>query len=162
MTDEEQGKYPPDRCANCGDYPEKGDYKLLLCKQCRDSLANRSFPAWINASALVLILIFIYSLITFPPAINTAIAFERGKRAEASNDYKTAVSEYTKICSKYPKSTEPYIRLSVVQYKSGNLREADRILSLLEGSYVSEEQTIELNQVADGINTYIRNNGGPK
>ena len=162
LTDAAPESPAPDRCVNCGDYPETGDYKLLLCKRCRDTLANRPFPAWVYAGSVILVLIFFYSLLTFPASINTAVSFERGKRAETSNDFKTAVTEYTKVCEKYPKCTEPYVRLCVANYKSGNLQEANRILTLLNGSYVSEELMGELNQVAYGIDAYIKNNGGAK
>jgi len=115
-------------CANCGGQPEEGDYILPLCKNCRDTFANRPLPSWITSSFVAIVFILLYVFFKFPGTLAAGIAFERGQRAEAVNDYALAQVQYRAVVKKFPDAYPALARLGTAQCRMGDLQAATATL----------------------------------
>ena len=89
-------------CKNCGSNATEPQYSFQLCADCRNNLANRSFPAWATATFAVVVALLFFSLTQFPGSLKAGIAFKRGQRAESAHDYSKAVTEYQTVAERFP------------------------------------------------------------
>lgn len=138
-------------CRECGKEPEKG-YEYLLCPACRSRLAARKLPAGIKAAAGVIFLLLAVSLSGLPPVLNAAVDFERGRRAEARNDYLAAKDAYQKVVERFGKHVPSLSRLAVSACYAGDAETADKAFSKLEGLKISQDLARELYAALDKLN----------
>ncbi|HEX5324741.1 MAG TPA: tetratricopeptide repeat protein [Capsulimonadaceae bacterium] len=134
-------------CKSCGHPDTEPGYALSLCVSCRDKLARRPMPWWISASAVLVLLAVVVASASFPSSLSAGVAYERGKRAEASGNYALAAKEYGLVVRKYPDSTDALIRYGVSAYHAGELDEAAETFNKLSGQEVSDDQAKEVNPI---------------
>lgn len=141
-------------CTNCNSSLVEPEYKVPLCKECRDKLSNRPIPLWIKAFFGIIIIILILSLVKFPSSVKAGVAHERGVRAEKEKRYITTMNEYEKILNKYPNSTLALAKLSIAYYQNGKIDEAVETINKIVGQEVDEDLIKELDTVTDNISTF--------
>jgi len=139
-----QAKTDVGRCTNCGAASGEVGYELILCADCRAKLVNRPLPAWVLASAAVILLIVVYASFRFPSMLAAGVAFDKGQRAEAAADFALAESEYQKVAFSFPDSTIVLARLAIAQCRGRDLSAATPALLKLEGRKVSSKLAREL------------------
>ena len=77
----------PGTCVRCIQPIDPPDYGLPLCETCREALCKLTLPRWVLVFTLIVGGIFCYALLQFPGTIRAGIAYERGRRAEAKQEY---------------------------------------------------------------------------
>jgi hypothetical protein len=144
---------PPLPCHLCGK-PADSEYANLLCPVCRTTLSKRPFPLWIKIAVILVAIVFLYALSEMPASLGASIAFERGRRAEAGENFATAATEYAKVVEKFPDSTSAVARLGIAQYRAGNRDAAVQTLGSLAGRKAPKELTNEVNGVLAEMQQY--------
>jgi hypothetical protein len=138
----------PSVCASCGQCPEVGR-STPLCASCRSRLAARPLPSWIQTSAVALVVPFVVAIARFPAAISAGVAFERGKRAEATGAFPAAVAEYEKVVRQFPNSTLALAREGIAAFHAGEYRVAVDAFDAIGGRKASPDIVREVNDTID-------------
>lgn len=125
-------------CKSCGQQAEP-DYSLPLCSACRESLSKRPLPKWVRLSFFLLILVTLLAATKFPKSLVGGIAFERGRLAEESRDFSSAVANYSQVLGLFPNSTLAIARLGISQQKAGDISASRETLGKIVGVKVSKE-----------------------
>ena len=126
MSEQEYDGQPVCKC--CKEKKPDPSYPFPLCQQCRYLLINRPFPNWIKFVMVVVVGLILYSGFKFPIAFKAGVAQSVGKKAEATSDYSSAILEYNKILSLFPKSEEHKARLAICYIRSGKVQHAADII----------------------------------
>lgn len=143
-------------CENCGSETVERGYDLKLCPKCRETLANRPFPAWIKVMLGIIAILLVLALARFPDSLKAGIAFERGKRAEIVGDYARAAIEYKKVVAKFPNSALSLARLGIAYYRAGHFQEAADIFDKISGRETSKELADEVNRAIEEMESMIK------
>lgn len=152
MMYEEQPAEERKICSCCKENISEKGYSVDLCTNCRKNLAMRPFPLWIKLAAGAVGMIFLYACVVgIGPSLNARIAYEKGLKAEASQNYTLAISEYKKAQQRYPNSIRILTRLAVVDYKNHDDMESSAIIKKIQGHKVNKETANELNRVIDQL-----------
>jgi hypothetical protein len=146
-------------CKNCGAPPEEGGYQLPLCPACRNQFANRPLPVWLTGAFVLVVAVVLFAMARFPAALESGIAFERGRRAEAAGNYTAATIEYRRVAERFPDSMSVLVRLGVSEYRAGNVPQAVLVLNRLSGRSGDEDAVHEVNQVMDEIEQRLDKQG---
>jgi hypothetical protein len=139
---EEEDNLPPGVCAQCRIQPSQPEYAAPLCITCREGLINFPIPVWVRALGALVVLVMAFSLVTYPGALQAGVAFERGQKAEKAGDFARAVAEYRRAVKRYPDSTGPLVRLTVAEYRAGNLKETVALLDRLQNRDLGSEEAV--------------------
>ncbi|MGE5397439.1 MAG: tetratricopeptide repeat protein [Chitinophagales bacterium] len=142
---------PDNVCQSCGSTEIENEYEFPLCTECRNRFSSQPLPKWISVVSLLILVIMAVALARFPKAIDAAVDFERGQRAEKARLYATATREYQKAVKIYPKSTLLLARLCVSEYENGEAIKAGETFSQLAGRKADEELVNEINPIIQTI-----------
>ena len=151
------GEVPePTGCRNCGKEPTEPGYKVALCQQCRNVLAQRPLPKTITGAGAVVGLALLIAFARFPEALSTGIAYERGHRAEARHDYQAAVTQYQRVTARFPNSTQALGRLCVASFHAGQLDVTVDTLDQLKDREVSKELADEVKPIVGQLDALAK------
>jgi lipoprotein NlpI len=100
-------------------------------------------------SAIVLLLPLGFGLLRFPSALSASLAFERGRRAEASGYYDVAVVEYSKVVQRFPDSTRAVARKGIAAFHAGQYQIAAQAFQTIAGRDASQDIAHEVNEAID-------------
>jgi tetratricopeptide (TPR) repeat protein len=131
-------------CASCGQTPQPGR-STPLCASCRNRLALRPLPRWLQVSALALLVPFLLAVANFPSAVTAGVAFERGRRAEARGEFAEAVAQYSRVVERFPTSTLAVARKGIAAFHAGQFQIAAEAFSTIGGQKASAEIAREVN-----------------
>jgi hypothetical protein len=132
-------------CKSCGQQAEP-DYSLPLCSACRESLSKRPLPKWVKLSFFLVILVTLFAATKFPKSLVAGIAFERGRLAEGSHDFSSAVANYSQVLNLFPNSILVIARLGIAQQKAGDFSASRETLGKIAKLKVSKEIAREVNE----------------
>ena len=138
-------------CKGCNKPIEASDNGLDLCPECREALAQTSFPLWIWLALIGIIVLLTFSLSQFPRALKAGIAYDRGQKAFKTQQYERAINQYMLAYKQYPDSTITTARLAIALYKGGYDAEAIAFIKKLSGREASEALVLEINAIMKAI-----------
>lgn len=143
---------PDNVCQSCATPTIEPDYAFPLCTHCRDNLSRPSLPGWVWTVAVAALLMVALALGRFPRAVDSALAFERGQRAERSRHYVTALHQYEKALAAYPDSTLILARACIARYHDSDYPGTIKDFERLEGREVdSQKLKSEVEGVMDSL-----------
>jgi thioredoxin-like negative regulator of GroEL len=120
-----------------------------LCHVCRTELVKRTVPLWIKGTALLIVILLLYSLIQFPLTLKAGIHYKRGVQAYTNHKSWTAVHEFEQATDRFPDSTKILARLYISYYQTSQLDKAAQVLSRIGGKAAESESMANLiNNVA--------------
>ncbi|MBV9467809.1 MAG: hypothetical protein JO316_00200 [Abitibacteriaceae bacterium] len=143
-------------CRNCQQPEIEPGYNFSLCRSCREQMAQRPLPQWIRGTAALVGVVLLLAFIRFPASLSAGIAFDRGHRAETSQHYTEAVTQYQKVVTRFPDSTPVLVRLCVVSFHAGQLDVTAHTLNKLQGRELSKEQADEVYTVSDKLEALVK------
>lgn len=147
---------PKEACKFCGGDAEP-IYPLPLCSTCRQLLSKRPLPKWVKLSFFAVMLITLFAIAKFPKSLAGGIAFERGRMAEESHDFSSAVRNYSEALNHFPNSRYIIARLGITQRKARDISASRNTLSKIEGQKLPKTIVNEVNHMYRSQDQEIRN-----
>jgi len=132
-------------CKSCGQQAEP-NYPFPLCPTCRGLLSKRPLPKWVKLGFFLVILITLFAITKFPRSLGGGIAFERGRMAEESHDFSSAVANYSEALNHFPNSPWIIARLGITQQKAGDISTSRKTLDKIVGQKLPKEIVKEVNE----------------
>ncbi len=132
-------------CKSCGQQAEP-NYPFPLCPTCRELLSKRQLPKWIKFSFFLVILITLFAITKFPTSLVGGLAFERGRMAEESGDFSSAVGNYSEALNDFPNSPWIIARIGIAQQKAGDISASRKTLNKIVGQKLPKEIIREVNE----------------
>lgn len=129
-------------CANCGESPVVEGYSIPLCYRCREHLIKYPVPVPVKIFALIVLLVFTFSMLSFPKSLKAGIAYERGLRAESEKKFIRAANEYQKVVEIFPNSFIACGKLFVTHVKNHNFDQAAEVFAMIEGKESKDSDEI--------------------
>ncbi|MCC6583345.1 MAG: hypothetical protein IT271_06555 [Chitinophagales bacterium] len=127
------------KCASCGS-PHLTEGKTPLCSECREKFINYPIPNSIKAASFVILLIVVFSLVTFPAQLNSILLLEKAKKAIENKEYVTAEKNLEKFISKNPNHLEANSYLLITSYYNDELDKMNTAyLKIQDEKYEDEE-----------------------
>jgi soluble cytochrome b562 len=142
-------------CKSCGQQAEP-NYLFPLCPTCRELLSKRPLPKWVKLSFFLVILITLFAATKFPKSLVGGIAFERGRMAEESHDFSSAVENYSETLNHFPNSPWLIARLGIAQQKAGDISASRKTLNKIVGQKLPKEIIREVNETFRNQDQEIR------
>jgi tetratricopeptide (TPR) repeat protein len=142
-------------CKSCGKQAEP-NYAFPLCPTCRELLSKRQLPKWVKFSFFLVILITLFATTKFPKSLVGGIAFERGHMAEESNDFYSAVENYSEALKHFPNSPLIIARLGIAQQKAGDIAASRKTLNKIVDQKLPKEIIREINETFRNQDQEIR------
>lgn len=133
-------------CKNCGDPNIEEGYETNLCNSCREKLVKRPIPIWLKGLGILILVIMIYSVLSFKGNIGAIVSYERALDAEKENRYNTAELNYEKTFEKYQDSNLVITRLFIAKVYNENYEDAIDLYDkyLAEKEYTNDSLFKEL------------------
>lgn len=143
-------------CRSCGKPEIEAGYRFSLCAECRNTMARRPLPRWIIATTALVGCVLAVAFLLFPASLSAGVAFERGQRAEASHNYREAMTQYEKVVRRFPNSTPALGRLCVAAFRAGQYDLAAAAVDRLEGRKTSEKLADEINPIVEQLSDIFK------
>ncbi len=153
------------KCIACGS-PYITNGNMSLCAECREHYINFPIPNKIKIAAAVIILIVIFSLITFPTQINSVASLLKAKKAIEQKEFVTADKHLTKYLSKYPEHTEANAYMLISSYYNNDIEKLSKTYQILLDKKIEDEDLFKqldtvmqlaiINFESDSLISYVK------
>jgi len=104
-------------------------------------------PLWIKILLPVAAAVLISIILIFPSAYKTAIAYERGRKAQQEGRHSTAIREFEQVLRQFPDSDSIIARLAVSYFYNERIDECSELLDRIAGRKVSGKLSRQVNGI---------------